>query len=141
MRKLTKKDIGKSISQSELQEFELRSNYILPGYFRNFLLEYNGSSVKENKFGTHSFTTFLPLKSTRSASIEIILEGYKSDLNTDKWLPFAIDSGGWVFVISLEEKTNGQVWIDKFDSGLEDPFEYLAPSFEDFLNALQSGDD
>lgn len=43
-----------------------------------------------------------------------------------------------VFCIALKENISGQIWVDKFDSGEENTFEYVASSFEEFINNLKT---
>jgi hypothetical protein len=128
------------LKDREITEFERRNVFPLPLYFRSFLLKYNGASVKETYYnGKPTFSSFLALVSERNSSIEKVIEAYKTDLETDQWLPFASDSGGWVYCISIAPETLNQVWVDRFDSGEENPFRFVAPSFEEFINGLEPG--
>ena len=137
MKTLTITHGGMSLDRAEIAAVEALSGVTFPAYFTEFLFKYNGCHVKEDHFTEScSFTGFLPLRATRTASIEMILEGYLVDLETREWLPFAIDSGGWVFVISLAPSTYGQVWLDRFNLGEKDPFKFLSPSFEAFIDQL-----
>jgi hypothetical protein len=38
----------------------------------------------------------------------------------------------------LNDEIKGQVWIDKFDNGDENPFEFVSPSFEELINGLKT---
>ncbi|MCR9253809.1 MAG: cell wall assembly/cell proliferation coordinating protein, KNR4-like protein, partial [bacterium] len=69
------------------------------------------------------------------ASIEAIYEGHQYYCNYG-FVPFAIDSGGWDYNISIKEESLGQIWVNKFDSGEENTMHYVAPSFEYFINNL-----
>ncbi len=127
------------VNSSDIQEFENRFNIQLPEYFISFLKKYGGTSTKEvvysNKFWVNFF---LPIKSDLNSSILSIKEGQIFNYNDNTWLPFAIDSGGWAFCIALKDEIKGQVWVDKFDSGDENPFEFVAQSFESFIDNLQT---
>jgi len=126
-------------SNEELIEIQARFNISFPDYFVSFLKTFGGTSTKEMIFNDKFWVNFfLPLKSNLSSSIESTLQTYKEELNTNIWLPFAVDSGGWVFNIALNVEINGQIWIDKFDSGEEDTMEFVAPSFEKFIDGLQT---
>ncbi|MBW8683838.1 SMI1/KNR4 family protein [Chitinophaga rhizophila] len=129
------------VELADVKAVEALGGITFPNNVRDFFLKYSGCSVKEQYFTEScSFLGILPLRSDRSASVELILEGYLEDMETRDWLPFAIDAGGWVFAVSLAEDTYGQVWLDRFDSGEEDPFKFLAPSFEAFVNQLYAAE-
>lgn len=137
MKILTITSPGRPITPADLAAVEERAGLSFPAYFRDFLLKYSGCLVKEGCYeGVSSISGFLPLRSSRSASIEMILEGYRMDHNTREWLPFAIDAGGWIYAISLAEATYGQVWLDRFNSGENNPFKFIAASFESFIDQL-----
>lgn len=139
MKKLTTVSKLITIMKDEIDRFEVEMQISFPDYFKEFLLQYNGVDTKEVLFGDRYWVqNFLPLKSELNASIEKVLEGMEVNYNRREWIPFAIDPGGWVYSISLNNDTKGQVWLDRFDSGEEFPFEYVALSFEDFINGLQA---
>lgn len=137
MRAFTIRAKPSPISTADIIAVEQAFKITFPDFFKAFLLLYQGASVVENTYKVTPFSCFLPLRSTRSASIELILNGYKADYDTNLWLPFAIDAGGWVFVISLAADTYGQVWLDRCNYGEEPPFVYVDSSFETFLDQMQ----
>ena len=124
-------------TSEEIAEFESKHGICFPDYFKEFILKYNGCEIEKNAHSEQiAVDNFLPLYSSFNPSIDDILEGYLHNYESRTWLPFGIDEGGWVFVISLHEESLGQVFIDRFDKGEEIPFKKLADSFEDFINAL-----
>lgn len=139
MNKLSTNSHPKVIDDNEIREIESNFKIKLPDYFLSFLKQYGGTSTKEIVY-TNSFWVnfFLPLKSDITLSIESIFLAYQSEYNQIEWLPFAIDSGGWPFCIALKEDIKGQVWVDKFDSGDENSFEFVANTFEEFINGLKT---
>ena len=127
---------GKKLSAVELDEYLEAYRLILTDSFKNFLVVYNGCSVRKNVFKQkYTIANILPLKAVRGPSIEFILDGYDVDLNTRHLFPFAIDPGNRVYVIPLVGTRSGQVWIDSGKEG--DRFEYVAASFEEFVNGLE----
>ncbi len=111
----------------------------MPDILKGFLVKYEGAflgSVEYN--GIPAFKEVLCLnKNEDFASVEAILEGHKEE-GIEGFIPFGIDSGGWDYNVSINEETYGQVWVNKFDSGEENTMEYVAPSFEEFINGLRS---
>ena len=127
---------GKKLSAAELDEYLEAYRLILPESFKNFLLAYNGCSVRKNVFKQkYVIANILPLKTMRGASIELILDGYDADLNTRHLFPFAIDPTNRVFVFPLVGVKTGQVWLDSGKD--EERFEFIAASFEEFVNGLE----
>jgi cell wall assembly regulator SMI1 len=139
MKNLLSNSKPKDVDDSDVKEVESTFNIQFPEYFLSFLQKYGGTSTKEVVYSDSFWVNyFLPLNSDISASIVSLLEGYRTNYNQNNWIPFAIDSGGWSFCIALKEDIKGQIWIDKFDSGDENPFEFVANSFEEFINGLRT---
>lgn len=146
MKKLTvKKDVRRISSREEIAQFELDKNIKFPEVLTSFLLEYEGLYLSDkesyfvNKKGyLEELNCVLFLRKSddlSGASIEAILDGHREDGRTN-FIPFGTDSGGWDYCISVDLKTYGQVWVDKFDSGENDPMEFVAESLEEFINGL-----
>ena len=126
---------GKKLNAAELDEYLEAYRLILPESFKNFLMVYNGCSVKKNVFKQkYIIASILPLKTLRGASIELILDGYDVDLNTRHLFPFAIDPNNRVYVFTLVGVKAGQVWLDCGEQA--ERFEYVAGSLEEFVNGL-----
>lgn len=139
MKTLSSNSKPQIISDNEIKEIEAKYEIQLPDYFISFVRNHGGTSTKELVYSDKFWVNFfLPLKSEINASIVSIKEGQISNYNDNTWLPFAIDSGGWAFCIALKESILGQVWIDKFDSGDENPFEFVSDSFENFIEQLKT---
>lgn len=126
---------GKKLSVAELDEYLQAYSLSLPESFKNFLLTYNGCSVRKNVFKQkYTIATILPLKKLHGASIEFILDGYDVDLNTRHLFPFAIDHRNQVYVLPLVGVKAGQVWLDQGEC--EERFEFIVASFDEFINGL-----
>lgn len=137
--RLTIVEQEKSIkSLSDFNILESKMEIIFPSALKDFLLLYEGAIVKETYYkGKPTFKEILcvcnhPIYS----SIEAILEGHKY-YKIEGMIPFAIDSGGWDYNFSVKPETFGQVWVNKFDSGDDNPLELVCNSFEDFVNELK----
>jgi SMI1 / KNR4 family (SUKH-1) len=131
------------INDDIIKEFENKHNIQFPNYFIDFLKKYSGASTLENTYykkSSNSYYTivyFCELYSELNPSLSKLIEG-NNFYEYLEWIPFGIDQGGWVFNLSISHTKYGQVWIDKFDSGEEYPFEYVASSFEEFINNLKT---
>jgi hypothetical protein len=126
---------GKKLNEHELDEYLNAYGLILPQSFKNFLLAYNGCSVRKNVFKQrYGVVNILPLKALRGASIELVLDSYDADLNSRHLFPFAIDPTNQVYVVVLVGAKAGQVWLDRGEQ--KERFEFVASSFEEFVNGL-----
>jgi cell wall assembly regulator SMI1 len=140
------KDNRRIKSMSDIEKFESDLDLRLPDFLKEFILKYEGGRpVSEQRCyqlgneSSYELNQILYLRKSGigGASIEAIFEGHKF-YGIEGFIPFGIDSGGWDFNVSINEDTYGQVWVNKFDSGEEDPMEFVALSFEDFINGLES---
>ena len=129
-------------SLEDIMDFERKNEIKVPELLREFLLMYEGLYLSEDqsyykKANTnYEVSMILYLNENETyPSIEAILGGHKEQ-GTKEFIPFAIDSGGRDYCVSINSETYGQVWIDKFDSGEEDPMEFVTNSFEDFIDGL-----
>jgi len=117
-------------------------NIEIPQYFISFIKEYGGASTDEFIYNEKFLVNFfLPLQSDKNSSICKGVQVYKQRYGVLEWIPFAIDNGGWTFCIALKENIKNQIWIDRYISGDLPIFDYVAPSFGDFINALKTEDE
>jgi hypothetical protein len=116
---------------------ENKFNLKFPEFLIDFFRVYQSARIKERYYnGEPIIKKILFLrKHETSASTEEILDGHIFH-GYNNYIPFAIDSGGWDYNVSINPDTYGQVWVDKFDSGEENPFEFVCNSFEEFINGL-----
>ncbi len=129
-----------TVLPEDIQYFETTYKIQLPDVLKEFMLVYGGCRTMEKYFtkgpNLYHISDVLYVKEDPvSASMEAIYKGhlYYKDHG---YIPFAIDTGGWDFNFSIKPESYGQVWVDKFDSGEEDPFEFVCASFEEFINNL-----
>lgn len=123
--------------------FEDKMKVKFPYILSEFLKKYSGSSIIENtykneKTGNYYILSYIcELFSELNPSIEKLIKGNEFYSYHD-WIPFGIDPGGWVFNLSISNDKMEQVWINKFDSGDKYPFEFVASSFEEFIDNLRT---
>ncbi|WP_258098555.1 SMI1/KNR4 family protein [Marinoscillum pacificum] len=140
MKKLRIIEQQKEISDmSDFEKIETDSNILFPDTLKKFLLVYEGAFLGGLYYQErYSIKEILFIyKKPDFPSIEAILEGH-NDFEIQGFIPFAIDSGGWDYNFSVNEESYGQVWVNKFDSGEENPMEFVSSSFEDFINGLEA---
>lgn len=131
------------INDLVIADFEAKMNIKIPLILQEFLKLYSGSSIEENTFVKSEKETIFTLSyvcelySEFNPSIEKLVNGNQFYKYYD-WVPFGIDPGGWVFNLSIANDKFGQVWINKFDSGDDNPFEFVADTFEEFINGLRT---
>ncbi|MCU0433093.1 MAG: SMI1/KNR4 family protein [Bacteroidia bacterium] len=128
------------VQPSDIDYFEERYKIKIPEKLKDFFLLFGGSRIKEMYYhrgeSLDQVCDILLVKSIQGKpSCESIYQGHLSygDIG---FIPFAIDSGGWDYNVSINPDTYGQVWVDKFDSGEETPFEFVCNSFEEFIDGL-----
>jgi hypothetical protein len=130
------------VSEEEIIVFENEIQKEIPFSFRSFILQKNGGSTKEVIFresngNEHYISHFLPLLEGNNGSIKndiALVNDEKPEIN---WLPFGFDPGGWTYCISLKKESYGQVFLFRMDKIHEEAFDFIAPSFEEFINNLK----
>lgn len=131
---------------SEVEAFENDNNLKLPNDFKEFIVKHEGCRpVAEQSYYWVDHETYFELNQILylrkselgGASIEAILRGHIEN-GIEGFIPFAIDSGGWDYNVSVNSETYGQVWVNKFNSGEEETMDYVAPSFNEFINNLKA---
>lgn len=145
MRKFKSPNVNRRIKDvNEILKFEEKHKIKFPLELNEFLLVYEGYSFSDEesffktKDGTYEVNRVLYLwENEIGASVEAIFEGHKF-YNTEGFIPFIIDSGGWDFNISIKPETYGQIWVNKFDNGEDEPFVFVAKSLQEFLEGLTS---
>jgi hypothetical protein len=134
-------------SKKQIIDFFESNGLKVTDSFTDFFEKYEGlyldesQSYYKNNDRMYEIHSILHLrKNSEYASVEAILEGQKY-YGIEGYIPFAIDSGGWDYNVSINPETYGQVWVDKFDSGEENTMEFVADSFEEFINGLHAEDE
>ena len=136
LKKLTINELVLKVDESDFKSFELRFGISLPSEFKEFINLYGGAYPIENVFEqSKCINFFLDFRSADTLSVESIFETYLEEYETQEWLPFAMDPGGYVFVLALDR--DNEVWIHKYSSGEDDPFYFVAESLEFFINGLE----
>ena len=134
MKKLTISDTIKEVTKVELDALAIDNQIELPEEYVSFMVDYGGTELLENLYdGRHDINFVLPIDSKRNACVRLILEAYTKEVHTKYWLPFAIDSGGWVFCYSTAPDSMGHIYIDKFGSGEDPQHVFLEVSLDAFI--------
>lgn len=144
MRQLTILENRRHIrSKEEILNFEKQYGINFPEYFVDFIFKYEGCSIKEYVYKDdrdnevwYAINQVLYLKNNaKSFSIEDYLASSADD--DFKWLPFANDPGGWLFLISISSHSLGEVWKLSLDGEMK----LVALDFIKFIDGLMSFDE
>lgn len=129
-------------SVADIIEFEKRFNLNLPYDFKWFLLTQNPWQVAEKNYSKIAcIHCFYPISNKIEANLIVGYESLVHFLGMS-YLPFAYDSGGWQFVVCVEEGEHyGKVYFCRMNEYLENALTLLADSFTDFVNGLKGNDE
>lgn len=137
-------DNRKVSSEQQVLEFEKRMGVVFPKELRELIIKYEGGYLDESqKFFKadevlYEVNQMLYLeKAEGKASIEAIIEGHRF-YGIEGYVPFATDSGGWDYNVSINSVSYGQVWVNKFDSDEENTMVFLCNTLEEFIDSLKS---
>jgi len=123
----------------ELAKFEQIHQIKLPCDLKLFLVTQNILKSEESQYvlGEKIFEIhhFYPINLDSDLSLYLIYDALK-DFFCGKYIPFADDSGGWQYVISLQELDKGKVYLCRMDESLGNGFTLVADSLTDFINGL-----
>ncbi|MDJ1470983.1 SMI1/KNR4 family protein [Xanthocytophaga flava] len=138
MKQLT---IAPRITKSEIRLLEEELETVFPEYYFEFMKLYSGLGVLENRFQSdnekiYEISSFCKMR---------VIYDYSKLFKEQGWgikIPFAMDNGGWLYCISLDEEDKGIIYLHNVDwTDKQDAFEKVANSFEEFINGLQSEED
>jgi hypothetical protein len=141
---LIKKENRRIKSIQEIELFENEKQLIFPEQLKQLFLKYEGCRIDENQSyykdsdnNVYEINQFLYLRDSElgGTSIEAILEGHKF-YKIEGFIPFAIDSGGWDYNISIKNNSYGEIWINKFSPGEEDSMFFVSSSLDKFIDGL-----
>lgn len=127
-------DSGQALNVQELDEFQQRFDAQLPAGFRQFYLRHNGGNLSEDN-GDNDFLLggFTSIK-YGVAPIEIVYRDLIDSVpSLQGMLPFAYDSGGNSFLLSLRKDDNGKIYLYLMDEG---ELALVCDSFDDFIAEL-----
>ena len=140
MKKLQIEKAGSLELDSELTLFESENGIKLPDSYREFLLTQNPYTVKEDLYQkdgrNYEIHHFYPFDSEIQLSVQFIFDNLNAVFE-GKYFAFADDSGGWQYVVSIQEVDCGKVYFCRMDEALEDALTPLADTFEQFVNGLE----
>ncbi len=122
------------LTPEDLVEVEKKFNWKFPKAFKEFYLRYNGGELAD-EYADNNFllSGFIPFK-YGSASIERTYKDLVDDFPALKgFVPFADDQGGNCFLISMQKKDYGKVYIWLMD---EKELAFVIDSFDDLINEV-----
>lgn len=132
-------NIGEAISNTDIHSAENQMGITFPKPYIDFLLSHNGGDMSRNLPNRKIFIRdFLHLNESDD-SIQGIFSVVSEIFGGIKdWLPFGFDFGDWIFCICLKKEKYGQIYLMRTDEIEEDEaFEFIANSFEEFIDSLQ----
>lgn len=142
MKKLTVKRKLNEVTEVDVAKFQKDEGLTLPAFLIEFFLSYGGAKVVENIYkGEYVTSFFLPLYSSINPSAALILPAVRDPeegVGRFDIIPFAIDSGGSPFYVSIGEYDYTKVYFYRLWSGEENALLAIADSFEEFINGLRS---
>lgn len=128
---------SEKLNEFDLRDFEDFYGVKLPQSFKDFYQKNNGGIPSVKHFENQRIAAFTSIKYGReSGKTETIMEVLQlADRLSDKFIPFAFDSGGWYFCINLNDPGYGRIYI--LPNGIEDSTPiFLSESFEAFIAGL-----
>ena len=130
-------DAEQSITVEEFSEFESRFMSGLPASFKNHYLVGNGgfpdAEFVNGESNIFSIDGFIPIK-YGSLPIERLLREMQTSLPKESFVPFANDSGGNIFILLLNEKEYGAIYLITADTN---EMVYVSRSFDDFIAGME----
>lgn len=132
-------DTEQNITALELNSFEQEQNVNLPVAYKTHILTSNGGTPEKDIFKGMRVHYFHPIKYGENQLKEIIDD--IGELFPPDFFPFAGDAGGNQigFFLAGERVQKVYIWFHDMDD--EDELEYLADSFEEFMEGLTDKDD
>lgn len=128
-------------SKDALEVFMGENLLELPESFINFLLHFNPISLQESEFtcdnGVFYIHGFFPF--SESSDLVTFQSAFRQLFQTcfdKRFVSFGCDSGGWQYVICIDEMDFGEVFFCRMDGHLDDSLTHLADSFEEFVDGL-----
>jgi hypothetical protein len=136
MKKLTLKE---RFLPHEFRIIQEDFNILIPECLKDYLKTYSNLSVNERFFVNKEGKLFAIAQFIDYRMMNGFLVEFKCE-NLGKKIPFAIDDGGWIFVLSLDVSTEGQILLHQTELEWKTPeeaFEKVSDTFEDFINGLK----
>lgn len=125
--------------EEDILLLQARYNIKIPEDLATILLEANGGRSKENVFSKNSgehfvVCDFISVSEDRNGSVESLIPLVNDERSIIEWIPFGFDPGGWIYCLNIESR---KVHLFRMDKVFEENFDFMAESFEDFINNLK----
>ncbi|MTD29436.1 SMI1/KNR4 family protein [Erwinia sorbitola] len=124
----------KKLSQDDFFEFESFFRRELPEEFKRFYLTNNGGYLPENFTGyPFLFNGFISIKYGKAPIEKTYCDLITGFPQLKNLIPFADDSGGNCFLLSLRDEDYGKIYIWLMD---EKKLIFVSDSFKEFIDEL-----
>lgn len=143
------RDTSKAVDLADIREIERNLEVTFPKQLIEHYLKYNGGNPINNFLYSEisdietSVQTFLPLKYKNETgyTIEDMYRHFVGrNVFSGKYLPFAMDYGGNLFCVNMENGEIVMIWLDKGDVE-EENIPVLSHSFDEFISSLEESED
>ena len=129
-------DTEKPLAEEEMSTFESEFSKALPDSFKIYYLLHNGgfpeADYVRGEKNIFSIDGFIPIK-YGLLPIERLIKDMLGPAPKGLYVPFANDSGGNIFYISLADNDYGQVYLVTAETSENI---YVCSSFDEFLAGL-----
>ena len=139
------RDTSKAVDLAEIREIERNLEVTFPKQLIEHYLKYNGGKPINNFLWSEisgietSVQTFLSMKYKDGVGCTLedtYLHFVGRNVFSKKYLPFAIDYGGNLFCVNVENGEIVMIWLDKGDVE-EENIPVLSRSFDEFISSLE----
>ncbi len=141
MKEITIKRSWELPNLEEIEGFEKSNNIKLPKDFVDFLMKFNAIDFYENYYKDKGKTIYINGFYPFGEKCPGSLQSAYRDLNgyfENKYIAFADDSGGWQYVISIQEIDYGKIYFCRMDEELPSALTLIATSFIEFIDGLST---
>lgn len=130
-------------SLTDIQTFEQENEIKFPSSLVNFYLNQNPVDTVESYFTIgeeepYYVNAFFPFDSSNKLSMQYTFDEL-NEFFESKYISIGSDSGGWQYVISVQDEDYGKVYFCRMDEELEDALTLIADSFEEFIDGFEAG--
>lgn len=149
MAKIIIKKFKKAINENDINELEKKTGILLPGDYREFLLQYNGGTPSPCGIKTvdgkieSSIQKFLPLADIKDDNLLEEINGITIAGQIPKdFIPIAVDPADNRIVLAVSGKKKGKVYYWSWDEEDEDHkpscryMRLIANSFKELLDSI-----
>ncbi|WGH74643.1 SMI1/KNR4 family protein [Tenacibaculum tangerinum] len=141
---------AKPVSLDEFNSFINKYNLKLPETYKSFILKYNGGYPKLSAYGNpyedgSEIDSFYSVTLKDNNEIDDLIISSRDVIKSHQimednipshFYPFADDSGGAKFCLSMRQEDFGKIYLVFLDGTSNEPT-LICDSFEEFINGLE----